>query len=108
MTEQLFQNEVASRQRFEFGRNWSRFLTVLNEGRVDTAVDSLRQMLGVTDLSDASFIDVGNGSGLFSLAAMRLGAARVHSFDYDPHSVACATELRSRYFPHASSWTIEQ
>ena len=25
----------------------------------------------------------GSGSGLFSLAAMRLGAARVHSFDYD-------------------------
>jgi len=46
-----------------------------------------------------------NGSGLFSLAARRLGAT-VHSFDYDPESVACAQELKERYFPDDDSWTI--
>ena len=34
---------------------------------------------------------IGCGSGLFRLAARRLGA-RVESFDYDPQSVACARE----------------
>jgi SAM-dependent methyltransferase len=44
---------------------------------------------------------------LFSLAAMRLGARRVHSFDFDPDSVACTAELRRRYFPSADHWSIE-
>ena len=30
------------------------------------------------------------------------------SFDYDPQSVACAQELRRRYFPESSQWNIEQ
>ena len=65
-------------------------------------------MLQVEDLRGKSFLDIGSGSGLFSLAAMRLGAARVHSFDYDHHSVACTQELRRRYFQQAGNWTIEQ
>src|SRR5262249_43922399 len=59
-------------------------------------------------LAGRNFLDVGSGSGLFSLAAMSLGAAKVHSFDYDPHSVACARELRRRFFPDSSQWTVEQ
>jgi ribosomal protein L11 methylase PrmA len=50
-------------------------------------------------LAGKSFLDVGSGSGLFSLAAMRLGAERVHSFDYDPQSVGCTTELKRRSPP---------
>jgi len=65
-------------------------------------------MLGIQSLAQRSFLDIGSGSGLFSLAAMRLGAARVVSFDYDPHSVACGRELKRRYFPNADNWTIEQ
>jgi hypothetical protein len=50
-------------------------------------------------------VDIGCGSGLFSLAARRL-SARVHSFDYDPQSVACAVELNRRYYPQDPDWTI--
>jgi SAM-dependent methyltransferase len=64
-------------------------------------------MLETEDLTGKSFLDIGSGSGLFSLAARRLGA-RVHSFDFDPHSVACTTELRRRYFPDDESWTIAE
>jgi 2-polyprenyl-6-hydroxyphenyl methylase/3-demethylubiquinone-9 3-methyltransferase len=64
-------------------------------------------MLDVTTLEGRTFLDVGCGSGLFSLAAAQLGASRVHSFDYDVQSVACATELRRRYAP-PSAWTIER
>jgi 2-polyprenyl-3-methyl-5-hydroxy-6-metoxy-1,4-benzoquinol methylase len=97
-----------SEERFAFGKNWQHFLTVLNDSRIAAAVASLRRLLGVPSLEGKSFIDVGSGSGLFSLAAMRLGAARVHSFDYDPRSVACALELRRRYCPDSGSWTVEQ
>lgn len=99
--------EIETGQRFEFGKNWSRFLRVLNDDRIDTAVDSLRNMLEVDDLQGQSFLDIGCGSGLFSLSARKLGA-RVHSLDFDPASVACATELRRRYFPDDPDWQIEE
>jgi len=99
--------EVAKGQRFEFGENWSRFLAVLDEGRVLEAMRSLRQMLGVEGLAGRTFLDVGSGSGLFSLAARRMGA-QVRSFDYDPKSVACTAELRRRYFPDDTFWLVER
>ena len=94
--------------RFAFGKNWQRFLRALDEERIAKAEDSLCTMLEVENLKGKSFLDVGCGSGLFSLAAMRKGAARVHSFDYDPQSVACAQELKHCYFRDANFWTIQQ
>jgi 2-polyprenyl-6-hydroxyphenyl methylase/3-demethylubiquinone-9 3-methyltransferase len=93
--------------RFEFGRNWALFLELLDDNRIRQAEESLRDMLEVANLNGKAFLDIGSGSGLFSLAARRLGA-RVHSFDYDPHSVACTAELRRRYFPDDARWTVEQ
>jgi len=102
-----FEQEVKQGDRFTFGENWRQFLSVLNEERIAEAEISLKQMLEVEDLQDKSFLDIGSGSGLFSLAARRLGA-KVHSFDYDPQSVGCTQELKHRYFPKDSNWTIEQ
>jgi 2-polyprenyl-6-hydroxyphenyl methylase/3-demethylubiquinone-9 3-methyltransferase len=93
--------------RFEFGRNWSAFLRSVGEPQIIEAEKSLRDMLGVDTLDGKRFLDAGSGSGLFSLAARRLGA-RVHSFDYDPQSVACTARLRERYFPGDPAWTVEQ
>ena len=100
-------DEVARGERFKFGENWSRFLAVLNDERIAGAEASLRRMLEVETLEGKSFLDIGSGSGLFSLAARRLGA-RVHSFDYDPRSVACAVELKRRYFDGDPGWTVEE
>lgn len=100
-------SEIESGSRFAFGENWARFLELLDDGRVAMAERSLKDMLGVADLSGKTFLDIGSGSGLFSLAARRLGA-RVHSFDYDPQSVACAEELRRRYSPNDPDWKIER
>jgi len=99
--------EIARGERFRFGENWKHFLGSLNETRIAEAEKSLKEMLQVEKLSGKNFLDVGSGSGLFSLAAKRLGA-RVHSFDYDPESVACTMELRRRYFDEDSDWTIEE
>lgn len=94
-------------ERFAFGKNWARFLADLDEDRIDRAERSLRQMLDCEDLAGRRFLDIGSGSGLFSLAARRLGA-RVHSFDYDAESVACTERLRRRFFPGDAQWTIER
>ncbi len=100
------QLEVQRGERFEFGKNWTKFLSLLNDQRIAEAESSLRDMLECEDLNGKTFLDIGSGSGLFSLAARRLGA-RVHSFDYDPHSVACTTELRRRFYPEDSNWRVE-
>jgi len=98
-------DELARGERFDFGENWSRFLRLLDENRIAAAEAGLRRMLGVDDLRGKSFLDIGSGSGLMSLAARRLGATVV-SFDYDPKSVACTTELRRRFFSEDSSWRV--
>jgi 2-polyprenyl-3-methyl-5-hydroxy-6-metoxy-1,4-benzoquinol methylase len=92
---------------FEFGENWKRFLEHVSEDRIRGAEDSLQERLGVATLAGRSFLDMGCGSGLFSLAALRLGA-RVHSLDVDRGSVDCARRLKSRYFPSDPLWTIEE
>lgn len=92
-------------RRFAFGKNWASFLSVLNDERIRGAENKLSDWLG--DLRGKSFLDIGSGSGLHSLAAIRLGASRVYSFDYDPDSVGCTQELRTRYAPHAD-WSVEQ
>jgi len=97
--------EVEQGERFGFGANWARFLSVLNDDRIEEAKSSLKSMLNAESLEGKSFLDVGSGSGLFSLAARMLGA-KVYSFDYDPQSVACTSELRRRYFPD-DDWVVE-
>jgi 2-polyprenyl-3-methyl-5-hydroxy-6-metoxy-1,4-benzoquinol methylase len=102
-----FVEEVARGERFQFGRNWARFLAVVDEQRIVRAEVSLRELLGVPHLRGRRFLDIGSGSGLFSLAARRLGA-QVHSLDYDPQSVACTAELRRRYCEDDPDWKVEQ
>ncbi len=88
--------ETAAGERFGFGANWARFLQHLDAARIQAAEESLQEMLGLRSLQGLRVLDAGSGSGLFSLAARRLGAT-VHSFDFDPQSVACTAELRRRH-----------
>lgn len=100
------EEEVRAGERFEFGANWARFLRRLTPARIELAKRSLEQMLGTRDLRGKRFLDVGSNSGLFSLAARRLGAS-VRSFDYDPQSVRCTEALRQRFAPEDPDWVIE-
>ncbi len=99
--------EVSNGERFRFGANWAAFLRTLDEDRILQAELSLKDMLAVENLQGKRFLDVGSGSGLFSLAARRLGA-EVHSLDYDPESVACTRELKRRYFNDDPKWSVEE
>jgi 2-polyprenyl-6-hydroxyphenyl methylase/3-demethylubiquinone-9 3-methyltransferase len=103
----LHKAEVDRGERFAFGENWSRFLKNLTVARILLAEESLKSSLQLDRLDGLTFLDIGSGSGLFSLCARRLGA-KVHSFDFDTHSVACTRELRKRYFPNDPNWIVEQ
>jgi len=101
-------SEVSRGERFGFGDNWRRFLSSVDESRIQQATESLRVWLGVDDLRGRRFLDAGCGSGLFSLAARRLGATVV-SFDYDPASCGCTRELRTRFAGgREDDWTVSE
>ena len=102
-----FVAEVDAGERFEFGRNWQRFLRSVNPARIAAAEASLSELLGSSDLEGLRLLDLGSGSGLFSLAARQMGAI-VHSVDYDPASVACTAEMRRRHRPDDAHWTVER
>jgi len=92
--------------RFGFGDNWRRYLDQADDEALLEANAALCDLLGLQDLSGKTFLDIGSGSGVHSLAAHDLGAV-VTSFDYDADSVACTTELwRRRGEP--PTWRVEQ
>lgn len=96
----------SAEKHFEFGANWTRFLQLVDESRVTQSMSAVQSLLGLERLDGLTFLDVGSGSGLSSLAAHRLGA-KVHSFDYDAQSVACTQEMKRRFAPTATDWTVE-
>jgi SAM-dependent methyltransferase len=100
-----FHAEIERGERFEFGKNWKAFLKKLNKERIEQAENSLKIMLGVNNLVGKTFVDVGSGSGLFSLAAKNLGASVV-SFDFDKSSVWCTKELKDRFYKTSDDWKI--
>ena len=88
-----YATEVSQGKRFEFGKNWSQFLAMLDEERITRAEHSLQSMIEAKISLGKTFLDIGSGSGLFSLAARRLGA-QVYSFDFDHFSMARSAELK--------------
>lgn len=94
-------------KRFAFGDNWRNYLLLVDEPRITEARKSLQAMFETENMIGKRFLDIGSGSGLFSLAARRLGAV-VHSFDFDPVSVLCAEDLKRRYDANHQDWVIEQ
>jgi SAM-dependent methyltransferase len=98
---------MSSEVRFGFGKNWSNYLGLLNETRIKEAEASIIDMLGVMTLKDLSVLDIGSGSGVFSLAARNMGAV-VTSFDYDENSVLCTRRLQESYYSNDENWKVFQ
>ena len=94
--------------RFAFGRNWQDYAAHLPLSASAEAESSLTEMLGLAALAGKRFLDIGSGSGLFSLGAIRLNAAAVFSFDYDLDSVACTQSVKDRFAAATGHWTVER
>lgn len=91
--------------RYDFGRNWSELAARLEEEHVARAGQDLSRLLG--DIGGRSFLDLGCGSGLHSVAALRLGAGRVFAIDHDPRCVDVARGTLGR-FTAAGGWQVAQ
>jgi SAM-dependent methyltransferase len=98
---------VGSLDQFGFGENWVSFVSVVDEGRVAEAAKSLSRLMGANEFASRTFLDVGGGSGLHMIAALRLGASRADGFDIDPNSVAAAEILLPTYAPD-SPWSVRK
>jgi 2-polyprenyl-6-hydroxyphenyl methylase/3-demethylubiquinone-9 3-methyltransferase len=91
-----------------FGKNWQVFVKKhLNHERVEKAKESLIEFFQGNPVEGKSFLDIGCGSGLFSLAAYRLGASKVFSFDFDGLAVKCCEYLRERE-GNPENWTVKE
>ena len=99
---------MSDEQRFAFGKNWKNYAKTLTREKVSDAERSLTEWLGADALKGKRFLDIGSGSGLFSLAAYRLGASEVFSFDYDNDSAECTASLKRRFAKDKGNWTVER
>ena len=97
--------QLAKGNCFAFGANWERLVKLLISVRVSAASESLSSLLSQQTLHGLRFLDMGSGSGLFSLAAAQLGA-RVVSVDYDPLCVECTGTLRKQFGFREAEWTV--
>lgn len=78
--------------RFSFGTNWLNYSRSLDADRFARATRSVSALLDPLPVAGRSFVDVGCGSGLFALAAIRLGARRVVALDRDPDCLRATAE----------------
>jgi len=88
-------------QTFDFGRNREAFSAArLDAQRLHDAVQSLRALIGAENIRGRTFLDVGCGSGLFSIAAAQCGAARVVAFDISAKAIAVSRANLARFSDH--------
>ena len=99
--------ETALGAHYAFGKNWKRFAADLDAARISHAVRELARLIPPIDVAGKTFLDVGSGSGLSALAALRLGAMRVEAVDLDPDSVATSRAVLGRFAP-GTAWRVQE
>ncbi len=82
---------------FSFGENWLQYSRIIDEARVAEAERSVQELLGRQRLDGLTLLDIGSGSALFAIAAVRLGASNVVAIDRDPASVAAGRQNVERF-----------
>ncbi len=95
-------------QRFDFGKNWLDFIQKnFGQDKVEISKSHILKFMRRESLKGLTFLDIGCGSGLHSIAALQAGAKTVHSFDNDPNSVAATRYVQSQV-GSPENWTVEQ
>lgn len=93
---------------FAFGKNWASYAQGITERDIREAERGLQRLLGADGLAGTTFLDIGCGSGLHCLAALRLGASKVVACDIDPISVKTTESVLAKFAPSATYEVIER
>lgn len=86
-------------EHFEFGKNWAEYSKSISQQEIDDARIELIRLVGNRSLEGRTFLDIGCGSGLHSLAALQLGAKYIHALDIDPDSVKTTEATLAKFWP---------
>jgi len=93
---------------FAFGENWSEYANLIDDTKIQEAEKGLLRLVTKEELAGKSFLDIGCGSGLHALAALRLGAVKVLATDIDPNSVATTKAVLDKYAPTGSQYEVQE
>lgn len=93
---------------FAFGENWSEYAKHIDQTKIDEAEKGLLKLITKEELVGKTFLDIGCGSGLHALAALRLGAAQVLATDIDAISVATTKHVLATYAPVGANYTVRE
>ena len=104
----MAENLLEVESHFSFGENWAQYAEKIDERRIEEAEKSLIRLVGRGSIQGRTFLDVGCGSGLFSLAALRLGCKRLLAVDLDPNSVQTTRKTLERYAPAGANWDCQR
>jgi len=104
----MTQNLLELESHFSFGENWAQYAEKIDERRIEEAERSLIRLVGREAIEGRTFLDIGCGSGLFSLAAVRLGCKSLLAVDLDPNSVLTTRKTLTRYAPAGANWDCRQ
>jgi len=92
---------------FAFGSNWKSYSRLIGPGQIVAAQRGVLKLISSTELKGKSFLDIGCGSGLHSLAAARLGAARIAATDIDSDCIAATRAVLADHADVAGSCPCE-
>jgi 2-polyprenyl-6-hydroxyphenyl methylase/3-demethylubiquinone-9 3-methyltransferase len=92
---------------FRFGSNWADFARSITEERIARAISSLSALSSPRHFEGRDVLDIGSGSGLSAVAALRLGARHVTAIDIDPESVETSRAVLTRFAP-VGTFTVRQ
>src|SRR5262245_34405282 len=95
-----------ARTHFAFGENWASYAELIGDAEIASAEQGLVRLLGLDGIRGRSFIDVGCGSGLHALAAIRLGARRVLAVDIDADSTRTTASILRAHAPDPDAWAV--
>jgi predicted RNA methylase len=104
----MAENLLEVESHFSFGENWAQYAEKIDERRIEEAEKSLIRLVRRESIQGRTFLDIGCGSGLFSLAALRLGCKRLLAVDLDPNSVQTTRKTLERYAPAGANWDCQR
>lgn len=93
---------------FGFGENWAEYAQHISESKIAKAEAGVFKLVPAGDLRGKSWLDIGCGSGLHSLSALRGGVLSAVCVDFDPNSVNTTRAVLAKHWPQGNYTVFRQ